>query len=87
MIDEEAVVDHGGWALEEHVLDHMSDGEDEGDGEGHPLGDVDELVHPNVQQDVVQLDVEDPESLPLSKNLYSMASIVFITIWVNIKHI
>ena len=53
MVDEEAVIDHGGGALEEHVLDHVPNGEDERDGEGHPLGKVDEPVHPNLQQDVV----------------------------------
>ena len=40
----------------------MADSEDEGDGDATPLGDVDEPVHPNLQQDVVQFDVEDPES-------------------------
>ena len=63
MVDEEAVVDHGGGALEKHVLDHVPDSEDEGDGDGRPLGKVDEPVHPNLQQDAVQLDVENPEMM------------------------
>ena len=68
LVDEEAVVDHGGGALEEHVLDHVADSEDEGDGDATPLGDVDEPVHPNLQQDVVQFDVEDPKSWPWNKD-------------------
>ena len=63
MVDEEAVVYHGGGALEEHVLHHVPDGQDKGDGEGHPLGKVDEPVHPNLQQDILQLDVENPEMM------------------------
>ena len=62
LVDEEAVVDHGGGALEAHVLDHVPRGEDEGDGEGHPLGDADEPVHTDLQQDAVELDVENPAS-------------------------
>ena len=60
-LGEKRVVNHEGRIEEEEVLDNVTDGEREGQGEHGPLGHLNESLDANVQKKVVALDEEDPK--------------------------